>query len=370
VLASETPGVFAPPDHLVFVRGDALTAVQFDAKEGTVAGELQPLAQPVGRDDGVQAGALSISAGVLAYRIAGGSQRRQLVWMDRTGNVLSAIGSPDENNLNMLALDPAGQRIAVHRTILGNFDVWLLDTSRGVPTRFTFDPSVELLPLWFPDGRRVLFMSTRNGRNGLFEKSAAGAGEEQVVIEDAGPPMSWSPDGQFLLYARPDPKTGIDLWMLPMTGERPPRTVVQMVGDQFGGVISPDGRWLAYESNESGRLDVYVQPFPEAGGKWQVSSAGGAQPQWRRDGNELYYVAPDARLLAVPVKPSTDGKTLDVGSPVPLFRTRLASGAGTTQGRAQYAVAPDGRFLMNTVVEETAASPITVVVNWAAALGR
>jgi Tol biopolymer transport system component len=288
--------------------------------------------------------------------------------MDRAGTVLGSIGSPDENNLNMVALDPTGQRIAVNRTILGNFDIWLLDANRGVPTRFTFDPAVEITPLWFPDGRRVIFMSTRNGHNGLFEKSTTGGGDEQVVIEDAGPPMSWSPDGQFLLYSRPDPKTGLDLWILAMTGERKPRTVVQTVGDQFGGEFSPDGRWLAYESNESGRLDVYVQPFPDAGGKWQVSIAGGAQPRWGRDGKELYYVAPDARLVAVPVKASADGKTLDLGAPVPLFRARLASGAGNTPGRAQYAVAPDGRFLMNTVVEDTAASPITVIVNWSAAL--
>jgi Tol biopolymer transport system component len=156
--------------------------------------------------------------------------------------------------------------------------------------------------------------------------------------------------------------------MVPMTGERKPLPAVQTAGDQFGGEISPDGRWLAYESNESGRFDVYLQPFPDAGGKWQVSLAGGTQARWSRDGRELYFVAPDARLMAAPVRASADGKTLDLGSPVPLFRPRLASGAGATPGRAQYAVAPDGRFLMNTVVEDTAASPITVIVNWAAAL--
>ena len=146
--------------------------------------------------------------------------------------------------------------------------------------------------------------------------------------------------------------------------------VVQTALDQPGGEFSPDGRWLAYESNESGRFEVYAQPFPEAGGKWQMSSAGGTQPRWRRDGRELYYVAPDARLMAVPVAVSPDGKTLDLGVPAPLFRTRLASGAGVTAGRPEYAVAPDGRFLMNTVVEATAPSPITIVLNWEAGLGR
>jgi eukaryotic-like serine/threonine-protein kinase len=288
--------------------------------------------------------------------------------MDRAGTVLGSIGSPDDNNLSMIALDPAGQRIVAQRTILGNFDIWILDTSRGVPTRLTFDPATDNVPLWFPDGQRVIFLSTRTGRFELLEKSADGAGDEHVVIEDGGVPVSWSPDGRFLVYSRPDPKTGSDLWMVPMNGERKPLPVVQTAGDQFGGDISPDGRWLVYESNESGQFDVYVQRFQDAGGKWQVSVEGGTQARWSRDGRELYFVGPDARLMATPVRTSADGKTLDLGTPVPLFRPRLASGSGATPGRAQYAVAPDGRFLVNTVVEDTAASPITVVVNWAQAL--
>jgi dipeptidyl aminopeptidase/acylaminoacyl peptidase len=362
--------VFVPPDRVLLVRGDALMAARFDAAQGAVAGELMPLAQPVGRDDGVLASAFSVSPGTLAYRATGGSQRRQLVWMDRTGKMVSSIGSPDDNNPATLALDPAGQRIAVFRTVLGNFDIWLVDASRGIPARFTFDPALDCCPLWSPDGRRVIFMSSRSGRLNLYEKSASGAGDEQLVVADAGLPVSWSPDGRFLLYSRPDANTGTDLWVLPLTGERKPLAVVQTAMDQPGGEFSPDGRWLAYESNESGRFEVYVQPFPEAGGKMQISSAGGTQPRWRRDGKELYYVAPDARLMAVPVAVSPDGKTLELGVPAPLFRTRLASGATVNPGRPEYAVAPDGRFLMNTVVEDTAPSPITIVLNWEAGLGR
>jgi eukaryotic-like serine/threonine-protein kinase len=369
VLATETPGVFVPPDRLLLVRGDALMAARFDAAQGTVAGELMQLVQPVGRDDGVLANAFSVAPGTLAYRATGGSQRRQLVWMDRTGKMVGSIGSPDSNQLAQLALDPAGQRIAVVRTILGNFDVWLVDTSRGIPARFTFDPGGDRYPLWSPDGRRVVFWSVRGGPLSLYEKSASGAGDEQLLAADAGVPLSWSPDGRFLLYQRAEPKTGIDLWVLSMTGERKSLAVVQTAMDQPGGEFSPDGRWLAYESNESGRFEVYVQPFPEAGGKWQISSAGGTQPRWRRDGKELYYVAPDARLMAVTVAATPDGKTLDPGVPVPLFRTPLASGAGVSAGRPEYAVAPDGRFLMNTVVDDTAPSPITVVLNWEEELG-
>jgi dipeptidyl aminopeptidase/acylaminoacyl peptidase len=332
-------------------------------------GELMQLAQPVGRDDGVLASAFSVAPGTLAYRATGGSQRRQLVWMDRTGKMVGSIGSPDTNQLAQLALDPAGQRIALVRTILGNFDVWLVDTSRGIPARFTFDPGGDRYPLWSADGRRVVFWSVRSGPSSLYEKSASGAGDEQLLAADAGVPLSWSPDGRFLLYQRAEPKTGIDLWVLPITGEQKPLAVVQTAMDQPGGEFSPDGRWLAYESNESGRFEVYVQPFPEAGGKWQMSNAGGTQPRWRRDGKELYYVAPDARLMAVTVAATPDGKTLDPGVPSPLFRTPLASGAGVTAGRPEYAVAPDGRFLMNTVVDGSAPSPITVVLNWEEGLG-
>jgi hypothetical protein len=210
----------------------------------------------------------------------------------------------------------------------------------------------------------MVFLSLRGGRDTMYEKSASGAGNERVVAADAGWPLSWSPDGRFVLYSRADVKTGVDLWALPMTGESKPFTVVQGALDQRGGEFSPDGRWLAYESNESGRFEVYVRPFPEPGGKWQVTSAGGTQPRWRRDGRELYYVAPDTRLMAVSVAAGADGKTFNLGVPVPLFQTRLATGANVLPGRAQYAVAPDGRFLLNTIVDNTAPSPITVVVNW------
>ncbi|MBI3048434.1 MAG: PD40 domain-containing protein [Acidobacteria bacterium] len=365
VLASDTPGIFVPPDRLMVVRADTLMAAPFDPDRGTVRGEFEPVAQPVGRNDGVLASAFSASPDVLAYRAAGGTQRRQLVWLDRGGKPVARIGVPDENSLANPALDPAGRRIAVGRTVLGNWDIWLIDASRGIPTRITFHPAVEAPALWSPDGGRLVFSSlSRRAPGELYEKAASGAGDDQLVAADAGIPLSWSSDGRFVLYSRSNSATGIDLWALPMTGERKPMPIVTTPADQPGGEFSPDSRWLAYESNESGRFEVYVQPFPAGGGKWQVSNGGGRQPRWGRDGKELYCVAADARLMAVPLATSPDGKTLDFGVPAPLFPTRLASGANVVQGRPQYAVGPDGRFLLNTVVEDTAASPITVVVHW------
>jgi Tol biopolymer transport system component len=245
-----------------------------------------------------------------------------------------------------------------------------------VASRFTFDVAIENAPVWSPDGSRIAFRSNRKGVNDLFEKPASGAVDEQplLVTPQAKSPLDWSRDGRFLLYSVQDPKTGSDLWALPLTGERKPFAVVQTAFDEIEGQLSPDGRWLAYASNESGRYDIYVRTFPESGGKWQVSVAGGAQPRWRRDGHELFYVAPDGRLMVVPVGLVADTRALDAGPPVPLFPTRLATGVNiATAGfmaRAQYAVAADGRFLMNVAADDAVTSPITIVQNWAALLKK
>jgi Tol biopolymer transport system component len=327
----------------------------------------------------VARGTFAVSAtGVLAHRAAG-AERRQLVWVDRAGTVRGAVGPPDENALGNPELTPDGRRVAVQRAVQGNVDVWLIEVGRGVPSRFTFDASADGEPLWSPDGRRVGFRSSRSGAMDLFEKPESGAADEQPLLVTAEPktPLAWSPDGRVLLYGTQDPKTGTDLWALPVgesSGERKPFPVLQTPFDEAAGQFSPDGHWLVYTSNESGPVEVYLRPFPGPGGKWQVSMAGGSQPRWRPDGEELFYVAPDGRLMAVSIAVGADKQTLETGPPVPLFATRLASGSGITGvgllPKPQYAVAPDGRFLMNVAVEEATGSPITIVLNWDAALKK
>jgi serine/threonine protein kinase/Tol biopolymer transport system component len=373
VLTAETAAAYAPPGYLLWVSQGVLVAQHFDAARATVAGKPIPVAQAVGTDDGTYRSGFSVSAtGVLAHR-TGAAAQRQLVWVDRAGKPLGAIGSPDENVPASPELAPNGQSVAIFRQVQGNPDVWLIDIARGVASRFTFDAGDERWPVWSPDGGRLAFAFTRKEVRDLFEKPVSRAAEEQplLVTPQDKAPLDWSRDGRILLFSAQDPKTGSDLWALPLAGERKPFPVVQTSFEDMQGQLSPDGRWLAYASNESGRYEIYVQPFPESSGKWQVSTAGGTQPRWRRDGRELFYVAPDNQMLAVPIRLAPNGRA-PAGAPVVLFPTRLASGAGITpagfDSRAQYAVAPDGRFLLNVDATDAVTSPITVVLNWTAGL--
>ena len=376
VMPAETAAAYAPPGYLLLVSHGVLAAYAFDTTRATVAGEPIPVAQAVGTDDGLFHSAFSVSgSGVLAHR-AGAGSRRQLVWVDRAGKMVGGIGQPDENTPATPELAPDGQRVAVARSVQGNIDIWLTEVSRDVASRFTFDAAIENSPLWSPDGSQVVFRSSRKGVHDLFEKPASGTADEQplLVTSYAKSPLDWSRDGRFLLFRTQDPKTASDLWVLPMMGERKSFAVLQSSFDEIEGQFSPDGRWLAYASNDSGRYEIYIRTFPEAGGKWQVSAAGGVQPRWQRDGHELFYVAPDARLMAVPIRVVPDTRALEAGAPVALFPTGLASGVNIAlagfQARAQYAVAPDGRFLMNVTADEAVRSPITVVLNWTAGLKK
>jgi hypothetical protein len=377
VMPAETAAMYAPPGYLLLVSRGVLAAYPFDAARAAVRGEPIPVAQAVGTDDGGFHSAFSVSArGVLAHR-GGAGARGQLVWIDRTGKMVGTVGElVDENSPGNLALAPDGGRVAIGRVVQGNVDVWLIDGGRGVPTRFTFDAVVDNAAVWSPDGSQVVFRSSRNGVHDLFVKAASGTADEQplLVNSQSKGPLDWSQDGRFLLYGTQDAKTASDLWVLPMTGERKPFAVLQSSFNEMEGQFSPDGRWLAYASDESGRYEIYVRTFPEASGKWLVSVAGGVEPRWRRDGRELYYVAPDTRLMAVPIRPAPDTHAFDSGSPVPLFLTRLATGSNIAPAgslaRAQYAVAPDGRFLMLIAGDTADTSPITIVQHWDQELKR
>ena len=218
------------------------------------------------------------------------------------------------------------------------------------------------------DGSRIVFASSREGVWNLYQKIASGVGNEETILKssEAKVPDDWSSDGQFIVYQTYNPKTKLDLWVLPMSGDRQPFPFLQTEFNEQQAQFSPDGKWITYTSDESGAPEVYVQTFPASDSKWRVSTDGGGQPRWRRDGRELFYIAADRKLMAVDVKP---GATFEAGVPKTLFDTRVLT--VTDNFRNHYAVTADGqRFLINSNVEETNAAPISVVVNWTAGLKR
>ena len=235
----------------------------------------------------------------------------------------------------------------------------MVETARGVLRRFTFDAAIDTFPTWSPDGNRIAFISARKGggRFDLYQKSLSGGAEEVLLESSENKNLSdWSPDGGFILYANQSPKTARDVWALPLEGDRKPFVVVQTGFEERIARFSPDGRWIAYESNETGRLEVFVQAFPGPGRNWQISTSGGSVSEWRSDGREIFYLAPDNRIMAAPIVLNAAGPTVDAGNPVPLFPLRPG---------ASYTVTPDGqRFLVNTPTDEATAAPITIVLNW------
>jgi dipeptidyl aminopeptidase/acylaminoacyl peptidase len=335
----------------------------FDTARLVTTGEAVPVAEQVQTLGNGRFGVFSVSeTGLLVYRTVIG-QRTQLMWFDRTGKAMGTVGDPDTSTLGYPELSPDERRVAVVRTVQGNQDIWLVDLLRGGATRFTFDAAQDGYPLWSPDGKQVVFTSNRkNNTNDLYTKPSTGAGAEQLLLESSNQkgPHSWSPDGRFLLYGEADSQARTDLWALPMQGDRKPIPIANSQFQKFDGQFSPDGRWVAYQSNESGRNEIYVVPFPAGAGKWQVSTLGGISPRWRHDGKELFFIAPDAQMMASAV--SQASKSFEAAPPVALFQTRIAGGGNPI--KPQYAVSTDGRFLIYVSFGDATNAPITLIYNW------
>jgi serine/threonine protein kinase len=354
--------------HLLFLREQSLMAQPFDLKNLAFTGDAFPVAEQVHYFANRNKAIFSVSEnGILAFQTGGVLGSTQLVWYDRTGKELERIDKP--GNFGSFKLSPDGRNVAVEifDSKSRNADIWIYDLARKVPTRFTFDPAVDGNPLWSPDGNHIVFNSNRKTLYNLYQRASSGAGSEELLYESdhSKVPNDWSADGRFLLYQTiGDPKTGTDLWVLPLSGDRKPILFLQTEFNEARPAMSPDGKWIAYHSNESGISQVYVRPFPGPGGKYQVSTTSGTRARWRRDGKELYYLGTDSRLMAVEV--NSNGQTFVVGAVRPLFETRAVT--GTTNA---YDVTADGkRFLVNTVTGQALSSPITLVVNWDAELKK
>lgn len=257
----------------------------------------------------------------------------------------------------------------VQRAVAGNWDIWWLDTVRGSWSPLTRAPVNEQLPVWSPDGEQIAYSSNQSGRNDLYLRDARGGGSEELVVDSPNPkqPQSWSLDGRFLLYYEIGATTGRDLWTLDLaTRER--KVFVASPFEERAAQISPDGRWVAYETDASGQFEIVVQSFPEPTTAWPVSTGGGTQPRWSPNGRELYFVSPELSMMAAPVGTSPgDDRTLEVGIPTALFPVRPAGDSLAEIVKAQYVVARDGRFLLNESAEESATVPITLILNWTGA---
>ncbi len=373
-LADVSSVVYAPPvaghrhGHLLFVRDGTLMAQPFDTKTLQPAGEVFPVAEQVTTVAGSSWAPVAVSDnGTLLYQTGRGAGRNQLAWFDRSGKNLGPLGPPYAGF--ELALSPDEKRVAFPRwdQRAANSDIWLHELARGTDTRFTFHASQNSNPVWSPDGNRIVFSSRRAKGMDLYLKDTSGAGQDELLLQSANSKYAdqWSRDGKFLVYQEWSPKARHDLWILPMTGERKPVAFLQTEFDEGHGQISPDGRWMVYDSDESGRHEVYVRPFPSGAGKWKVSTNGGARPRWRGDGKELFYLSPERALLAVTVKAGPPA-AFEPGVPQTLFESSVVP-LEPAAPFFLYDVTGDGRrFLIATRADQSAEAPLTLVVNWLA----
>ena len=366
LIESDTPAVYAATGHLLYVHQRTLFAQRFDPVRLELAGDPQPVAEEVTSGERANIAALSASAaGPIAYRTGSPGGKRLFVWFDRSGREIGTVGTGESFGPSYASVSPDGRRLALQRTDAGNTDIWLLDLQRNTPVRFTSEPEAEIAPIWSPLGDRIVFSSRRTGVFDLRQQTITEkASEDLLQTEQAMQATDWSHDGRFLLFRSLDPEWDWDIWVLPVSGEgnRKPFPVVRSKFEERDAQFSPDGKWIAYQSNESGRFEIYLQRFQDSGERMRISINGGVQPRWRRDGRELFYITLDGQLVAVPVTLSSSSRALEAGAAVPLFQARV--GEVQDISLPDYIVSPDGqRFLLDTVVEE-AAAPIVVILNW------
>jgi serine/threonine protein kinase/Tol biopolymer transport system component len=358
---------YVAPGYLLFYRNKALFAQRFDAAKLELTGDATPIVTDIAYLPRiVHASFAAADTRLLLVQSGTGISLSRLMWFDRKGNEAGGSSKPDV--YSNIALAPDGRTVALDKTDPENTnaDIWTYDLQRDAMKRLTFDPAIEAMPVWSPDGARILFASSRNKVFSLYAKNADGAQQEQSLGFDASDkddryPSDWSRDGKYILYTR-----GTEMWIGELPGTKG-RAFLRGPGTLRTGQFSPDGKWVAYASNESGKFEIYVTSFPEARGKWQVSSAGGTQPRWRGDAKELFYVAPDEKMMSVSVNA---GANFDGGTPAALFQTHAREFFATSE-QVSYDVTRDGqRFLINTRVKEAGTQPMSVILNWDAALQR
>ena len=351
---------YVPPGFLVYAREGALFAQRFDDRSARLSGEPQQLAANVHYFYGPSLAAFSTSeTGDLVYQRAAGLSR--LVWFDRQGKEIGQLGAPSLVKGLRISPDGGSAAAAIGDPRWGTSDIWVFDAGRGISTRLHSDPVDEMMPVWAADGSKLLYRSDRQGPPDIYEIAVGVPGSEKPVLALPGlqQPEDVSRDGRLLAYVQEVASTVWNIWLLPLEGERKPAPWRSTRFNESSPRFSPDGRWIAYESNESGDPEIYVALTNGGGEKRRISPGGGRRPRWRRDGKELYY-SDRGGVMAVPVTP---GSRWESGTPAPLFRVE--------PDIENYDVAPDGsRFLVILPLEKVRESPLRVILNWTAAMNR
>jgi eukaryotic-like serine/threonine-protein kinase len=357
---------YAEPGYLLYLRDNkTLVAQPFDRRSYVLSGEPHTLSDEVLYTPLVDRAVFSVSSGeVLVTQTGKGASISQMTWFDRSGKPAGTVGMPGSHS--NVRLSPDGRRVATDQIDQDGrkLDIWIDEPAQGATMRLTFDPGADQAPVWSPDGKQILFFSNQKLGNQLQLKNADGSGSEEPV-SDLGPvafiPWDWSHDGKYILFGR-----GNELWYLSWP-ERVPKPLLQAKWTVRNAQFSPDGRWIAYASNETGRMEIYVSSFPNSTGKWQVSSAGGQEPKWRRDGKELFYLSAGGKMMAVPV---TAGASFKAGSPITLFQTHRRQPVSFLDVFS-YDVSGDGkRFLIATKIDEPNSAPLSVLLNWASEMEK
>jgi serine/threonine protein kinase len=351
--------------YLLYMRENSLMAHAFDPDVLELKGDPFPIAESVDFSTRFSVASFTVSQnGVLVYLGKSAASVPELALFGLDGVKKRSFGQPEIFVNARLSKDGSMIAMDLYEVSARNADVWLLDIVRGVKTRFTFDNSVELNPIWSPDGKSIIFSSNRNGRYDLFEKNTNGATDEKLLFAShlLKNPNAWSSDGKYVLFTSSgDPNTKSDIWVIPMVGDRKPFPFVHTEFSEFSGAFSPDGQWVAYQSDESGKNEIYVRPFPGPGAKWQVSTNGGVAPQWKSTGREIYYQY-SGKVMAADVNGS--GQTFTVGNVREYFNPSAVGGINVRNGTLRD-ISPDGRLILLSVSKGTlATAPLTLVVNW------
>jgi len=372
LLRNDSNAIYAAPGYVLFVRDNTLMAQRLNLRSLALLGEAKPVADHVAVNTDTWRSVLTASAnGELLYQHGAAGGGSQLVWYDASGKQGEPV-LPDTADYYNPALSPDASKLAFSLETNGIGDIWVVDLARHTKTRLTFGPQYSGNPIWWPDGKSIVFNYGPSGvTDSLYRQNADGTGSKEKLLETPGIrafPFSVSPDGRYIAYLRLDPKsnTNADIWALPMFpdkfGDPKPFPVVATNFLDVTPSFSPDGKWLAYANNETGRMEVYIQPFPSGAGRWQVSTAGGSRPNWRKDGKELFFFSTDQQMMAVDV--NQNGASLQLGAPHALFKAATVSGIS-----GPYTVSADGKkFVMNTVLPQSITEPLTLITNWPADL--